>query len=152
MPRRELSCPQQVIDWLTDWGDKLRKPGEMILIGSGGLLWHVAQSGRNDPLPDNSMDVDPVTQDEEIASLAYDSIIGSSFERENGWHVNLMPEMVLDSLPDGWRDRSCMATYGRLRVVVPAVADLLYPKLQRNEPRDRAQAEYVASLGLYEPK
>lgn len=57
MPKRELSYPKQIADWLEDWGEKLTQPGEMTLIGSGGLLWHVHQAGRNDPLPENSMDV-----------------------------------------------------------------------------------------------
>lgn len=148
MPKRELSRPQQVIDWLEDWGQKLNDPGEMILIGSGGLLWHVAKAGRNDPLPSNSMDVDPVTSDEAIAQLAYDAVIGSEFELEHGWHVNLMPDMVLRSLPSGWRERSRAATYGNLKVIIPSVADLLVPKMERSEPRDVAQRDYMKSLGL----
>jgi hypothetical protein len=42
MPRRELHHPHQVTDWLKSWGAQLRVPGEMILIGSAGLLWHAA--------------------------------------------------------------------------------------------------------------
>ena len=105
MPLRELKYPHQVIAWLEDWGGRLREPGEMILIGSAALLWHAARRGLDEPLPENSMDVDPVTDSEEIAELAYDAMIGSDFEREHGWHVNLMPPFVFDSFPDGWRER-----------------------------------------------
>lgn len=121
----------------------------MILIGSGGLLWHVHQAGRNDPLPENSMDVDPITFDQEIATLAYDSLIGSEFEKQHGWHVNLMPDMVLNAFPEGWRERASKAFYGNLAVIVPSVADLLTPKLKRNEPRDVIHAKYMAELDLY---
>lgn len=67
----------------------------MILIGSAGRLWHVAQIGRDDPLPENSMDVDPVTDCEAIAELANDALLGSEFERAHGWQVNLMPAWFL---------------------------------------------------------
>ena len=120
----------------------------MILIGSAGLLWHVARIGRDDPLPESSMDVDPVTDSEAIAELAYDALIGSEFEREHGWHVNLMPQMVLDELPAGWRERSLQAGYDHLAVLVPAVADLLAPKLRRNEPRDQQHAAFARRMGL----
>jgi hypothetical protein len=39
-------------------------------------------------------------------------------------------------------------TYGKLTVVVPAASDLLAPKLRRNEPRDRAHAEWARQVGL----
>jgi hypothetical protein len=148
MPRRELKHPQQVIDWLKEWGEKLTEPGSMVLIGSAGLLWHVANLGRNDPLPENSMDVDPVTESEAVAELAYEALIGSEFERVHGWHVNLMPAMALDHLPEGWRERGHSAEYGHLSVIIPSVPDLLAPKLRRNEPRDRQHEVFVRSIGL----
>jgi len=33
----------------------------MVLIGSDALLWHAFQRGLSEPLPENSMDVDPIT-------------------------------------------------------------------------------------------
>ena len=57
------------------------------------------------------MDVDPVTESDAVAELAYDALIGSEFERTHGWHVKLMPGMVLDQLPDGWRGRRHTGTY-----------------------------------------
>jgi len=62
MPRRELKHPQQVEDWLVELSRQLNGPAGMILIGSGGLLWHAAQHGLAEPLPENSMDVDPITE------------------------------------------------------------------------------------------
>ncbi len=94
------------------------------------------------------MDVDPVTDSDAVAELAYDALIGSEFERVHGWHVNLMPHMVLDQLPTGWRDRASSATYRHLTVVVPATQDLLVPKLRRNEPRDQQHAALAREVGL----
>jgi hypothetical protein len=148
MPRRELKYPAQVETWLAEWGQKLKSPGELILIGSGALLWHAAQKGIDTPLPENSMDVDPITQDEEVAELGYEAHIGSSFEKEHGWHVNLMPAEVLDGLPADWRDRSATKSYGRLTVSIPAPHDLLVPKLKRGEPRDLAHAGWARAMGL----
>ena len=148
MPLRELKHPHQVIDWLQEWGQQLTEPAAMILIGSAGLLWHIARIGRDDPLPENSMDVDPVTESDAVAELAYDALIGSEFERTHGWHVNLMPGMVLDHLPEGWRERCHTGIYGHLTVTVPAPADLLAPKLRRNEPRDQQHAALARSVGL----
>src|SRR6186997_3440812 len=91
MPRRELHEPAQVISWLEEWGEQLREDGAMILIGSAALLWHVHRAGLATPLPENSMDVDPVTDSDAVAELAYDAMIGSEFELKHGWHVNLMP-------------------------------------------------------------
>lgn len=54
MPRRELSRPQQIIDWLVEWGNVLEAPASMTLIGSAALLWHatdilVPKLKRNEP-------------------------------------------------------------------------------------------------------
>ena len=148
MPRRELKYPHQITDWLQEWGQALAEPASMTLIGSARLLWHIARIGRDDPLPENSMDVDPVTDSDAVAELAYDALIGSEFERTHGWHVNLMPNMVLDHLPQGWKERAYTADYARLTLLVPAPADLLTPKLRRNEPRDRQHEALARSVGL----
>ena len=100
------------------------------------------------PLPENSMDVDPITTDDEVASLGYEAHIGSSFEKENGWHVNLMPPDALSHLPAGWRERVSTKIYGALQVIVPAPGDLLAPKRARGEPRDLAHAEWSHRVGL----
>ena len=146
MPRRDLRYPRQVEDWLAAWGAKLVEPGELVLIGSGALLWHAARRGLDQPLPENSMDVDPVTESEEVALLGYEAMIGSEFEREHGWHVNLMPGAVLREMPPGWEDRAFRKAYGKLSVVVPSVGDLLAPKLKRGEPRDKLHAQWATQL------
>jgi len=148
MPRRELSRPQQVTEWLQEWGSVLKAPALMTLIGSAALLWHAAQKGITTGLPENSMDANPVTDSDELAWLCYDAIIGSEFEQTHGWHINLMPESVLKELPDGWRERVSLGSYGHLSVMVPHPADLLAPKLRRNEPRDRQHAAWAHEQGL----
>lgn len=148
MPRRELKFPQQVEDWLQELSGQVTAPAAMTLIGSGALLWHAAQRGRNDPLPENSMDVDPITDSEEVALACYAAVIGSDFERTHGWHVNLMPDLALRELPDGWPARATTAAYGLLSLVVPSPADLLVPKRKRNEPRDRAHEAWARQIGL----
>jgi hypothetical protein len=148
MPLRNLSRPSQVTDWLEEWGSQLNEPAGMILIGSAGILYHAAMAGSDDPLPENSMDVDPITDSEAVAELAYDAMIGSEFEKIHGWHVNLMPHAALRDLPEGWKSRCARKTYGNLIVEVPSVPDLLSPKLKRNEPRDRAHQDYARGLGL----
>src|ERR1051326_523276 len=137
MPRRELKLPQQIEDWLIELSLQVAGPAQIILIGSGALLWHAFQRGLHEPLPENSMDVDPITNSEEVARLCYEGVIGSDFERGNGWHINLMPEIVLREFVADWQTRASSKTYGLLTVVVPAPADLLVPKRKRNEPRDR---------------
>src|SRR5438874_13437063 len=99
MPRRELKYPRQVEDWLIELSGKITAPAGMILIGSGALLWHAFQGGISEPLPENSMDVDPITDSEEVARLCYEALIGSEFEQRHGWHVNLMPGLVLRESP-----------------------------------------------------
>jgi len=120
----------------------------MILIGSGALLWHAAQRGISEGLPENSMDVDPITDSDEIARLCYEAIIGSEFERTHGWHVNLMPDSVLKEFPADWKQRASRKDYQRLLLEVPCPADLLVPKLKRGEPRDHAQAGWAKRIGL----
>ncbi|MBI2193311.1 MAG: hypothetical protein HYU36_15150 [Planctomycetes bacterium] len=148
MPLRELRYPWQVQDWLEEWGRRMEAPAEMVLIGSGALLWHAGELGINEPLPENSMDVDTVTDDEAVALLAYDATIGSEFERHHGWHVNLMPEAVLGELPAGWESRASRKAYGPLAVLVPSPPDLLAPKVRRGEPRDIQHAEWARRVGL----
>src|SRR5437667_8288001 len=139
MPRRELKNPHQVEDWLVELSQQLTQPAEMILIGSGALLWHAFQRGMTEPLPENSMDIDPITNSEEVARLCYEGIIGSEFEQRHGWHINLMPDSVLREFPDGWRSRVTTKSYGPLTVVVLSPADLFIPKRNRNERRDKPQ-------------
>ena len=148
MPRRELKFPGQVEQWLVQLDAALSVPGKMILIGSGALLWHAAQRGITEGLPENSMDVDPITDSPEIARLCYDAIIGSEFERIHGWHVNLMPNSVMREFPGDWAVRATRKTYQRLSVEVPSPGDLLIPKLKRGEPRDQTQAAWAKQIGL----
>ena len=143
MPKRELKYPRQVEDWLHELSRQLTQPGEMILIGSGALLWHAFQNGVEEPLSENSMDVDPVTESDEIARICYEALIGSEFEQKHGWHVNLMPGSVLREFPEDWKSRASERKYGALTVLVPAVEDLLKPKRKRNEPRDRAHEAWA---------
>ncbi len=70
-----------------------------------------------------------------MATHCYEALIGSEFERIHGWHVNLMPESVLRELPAIWEQRTAKRLIGKLQLRVPA--NLLAPKLRRNEPRVR---------------
>ena len=148
MPRRELKHGKQVADWLAELGAQLKAPGNMTLIGSAALLWHAHERGLTAELPESSMDVDPVTDSDEVAMLCYEALIGSEFERTHGWHVNLMPPTVLLGLPSGWEQRATLRQIGALHLTVPAPADLIVPKLKRDEPRDRAHAEWARHIGL----
>jgi len=85
MPLRELKNPSQIESWLMEWGSQLTESGSMVLIGSGALLWHAAQRNLELPLPENSMDVDPVTESEQVALLGYEAMISSEFEKSHGW-------------------------------------------------------------------
>ena len=148
MPRRELKRGRQVAEWLEELGASLQTPGNMTLIGSAALLWHAQARGIATELPEASMDVDAVTDSDEVAMRCYDALIGSEFERTHGWHVNLMPDTVLRELPQGWPERATVRQIHQLRLSVPAPADLLAPKLRRNEPRDRAHADWAGRVGL----
>ncbi len=151
MPKRELKYPQQIEDWLQLWGQQLSSPGKLILIGSGGLLWHAYQRNIQIPLPENSMDVDPITEDDAVAQLAYQALIGSEFELKNGWHINLMPRLALNELPTDWKTRAATKIYQSLTVIVPSPEDLLYPKIKRGEPRDLKHAQWAKEVGLIKP-
>ena len=148
MPRRELRHPHQVEDWLVELSGQLTRPGELILIGSGGLLWHAFQRGVTEPLPENSMDVDPITDSEEVAKHCYEALIGSEFEQKHGWHVNIMPDSVLKQFRADWKTRAVSKEYGLLKVVVPSPEDLFVPKRLRNEPRDREQEVWARRVNL----
>ncbi len=109
MPRRELISGKQVADWLAEVGSQLKAPGNMTLIDSAALLWHNHERGLTAELPEASVDVNPVTDSEEVAIHCYEALIGSEFERTHGWHVNLMPPTVLRELPAGWELRPAKA-------------------------------------------
>ena len=150
MPRRELKNGQQVASWLEELSRRISQPGEIILIGSAALLWHANDRGIEAELPEASTDVDPITDSDEVARICYESVIGSEFERQHGWHVNLMPGSVLSELPRDWRTRAATRALGLLTVIVPAPADLLVPKLKRKEPRDLKHAAWAKEAGLLE--
>ena len=148
MPLRELRNGKQVADWLQALGGSLKSPGNMTLIGSAALLWHAHDRGLNAELPEASMDVGPVTDSEEVAAHCYEALIGSEFERTHGWHVNLMPNTVFKDWPPGWEGRATHRQIERLQLTVPSPPDLLASKLRRDEPRDRAHAEWARRSGL----
>ena len=121
MPRRELKNGKQVADWLEQMSTQLKASGNITLIGSAALLWHAHERGLAAELPQSIMDVDPVTDSDEIAMLCYEAIIGSEFERTHGWHVKLMPESVLGELPQGWHARATKKQIGKLNLTVPSL-------------------------------
>ena len=94
------------------------------------------------------MDVDPITTSDDVARLCYEAIIGSDFEKQHGWHVNLMPDSVLREFPADWLSRASRKTYSGLIVTVPSPDDLIIPKRKRNEPRDRAHEAWAKAVGL----
>ncbi len=148
MPKRELNSAKQITDWIHSLSERLDHSAEMILIGSGALLWHAAKRNITVPLPENSMDVDPITSDPVLLEWFYDALIGSDFELQHGWHVNVMPWESLDHLPSQWRERVHCDQIRSLKVIVPAPEDLLVPKLKRNEPRDQKHAQWAKENGL----
>jgi hypothetical protein len=147
-PRAELRYPQQVKTWIEALAHRIKDPATIILIGSGGLLLHAALRGIDTELPSYSMDIDPIVDTDELAMILYDAAIGSDFEKEHGWHVNLMPHFALKNIPAGWERRSERCRFGPLLVVVPAVEDLLAPKMERGEPRDFEHARWAKEIGL----
>jgi hypothetical protein len=120
----------------------------MILIGSGALLWHAFQRGITEPLPENSMDVDPITDSDEVARLCYEGIIGSEFEQKHGWHINIMPDSVLKQFRADWSSRAATRAYALLTLTVPSPEDLFVSKRLRNEPRDRQQEAWAKRVHL----
>ena len=148
MPSRELRHGKQVADWLKELAANLHEPGTITLIGSAALLWHTHHRGINAALPEASMDVDPVTDSDEIARFCYDCLIGSEFEKRHGWHVNLMPDTVLKGLPPDWQSRAVTQQEGKLTLIVPQPEDLLVPKLRRKEPRDLQHYAWAKSIRL----
>lgn len=148
MPRCELKAGRQVAAWIAELASQLNAPANLTVIGSAALLWHAQNRDLPAELPEASMDVDTVTDSDEVARHCYEAVIGSEFEQHHGWHINLIPDHVLAHLPTGWQLRATHKTIGHLHLVVPAPADLLAPKLKRNEPRDRVQAEWARRIGL----
>ena len=66
------------------------------------------------------MDVDPVTDSDEVAFFGYEAMIGSEFKKRTQLACEL--------------DAS------------PSFPDLLHPKLKRGEPRDKLHAEWANQL------
>lgn len=62
--------------------------------------------------------------------------------------MNLLPASVLKEFPEGWEGRAARRNYGKMSVGVPSPRDILVPKLRRNEPRDRAHADWAKQLGI----
>lgn len=135
--------------WLREAATHAGPGATVTLVGFGGLLWLAHRRNPDHPAPAMmSMDIDPVTDDEQIAEFGYDCVIGSAFELEHGFHINLMPKVVLREMPDGWEARAAHERYGDLTVIVPSARDLLAPKMRRGEPRDRAHLRWAEEAGL----
>jgi hypothetical protein len=143
VPIAELKNGRQVEDWLISVNTSLRTPGSLILIGSGGLLWHVFQKGLTVELPTEGMNVDPITDSEEIAWLCHEAHLGSESEKVMGFHVHLRPRKALEGLALDWESRASAKSYGLLTVRVPAPDDLLVAKIGRGQKRDIAQAGWA---------
>ena len=148
MPQRELKNGGQVHDWINAVAHRLSHPANLTLIGSAALLWHAHDRGIATQLPEASMDIDPLTDSDEVARICYEALIGSEFEREHGFHINLMPDAVLNEFPAGWQQRAITRQIGLLKLIVPEPLDLLTPKLKRGDPRDIKHAKWAQEIGL----
>jgi len=89
-----------------------------------------------------------LTDSDEIARHCYDALIGTPFEEEHGWHVNLMPNAGLKEFPEDWEIRAITKQFKLLEAVSPCPVDLLTPKLRRGEPRDIAHSDWAKRVGL----
>jgi len=90
MPRRELKYPHQVEEWLMEMGRQVTQPGQMILIGSGGLLWHAAQRGIEEPLPETQHGCGPDSPTQmKSRAFAIKRLLGVNSSKLMGWHVKL---------------------------------------------------------------
>jgi hypothetical protein len=147
MPERRLNQQIKLRHGLFLWGKACRNQA-LTLIASGGLLWQAGQKGVTVPLPENSTDVDPITESDEVAMTFYDACIGSEFERIHGWHLNPMPKAALQELPPDWETRKSTRQYGKLTVTVPSADDLLVPKMKRGETRDLNHARWAFTNGV----
>jgi len=148
MPRRELKNGKQVHDWVSAVAQRISQPANLTLIGSAALLWHAHERRIVTELPEASMDIDPLTDSDEVARICYEGLIGSEFEREHGFHINLMPDAVLNEFPRDWQQRAVTKQIGLLKLTVPAPDDLLAPKLKRRDPRDIKHWEWAKEIGL----
>jgi len=152
MPRRELKNGRQVHDWINSVAHRISQPANLTLIGSAALLWHAHDRGINTELPEASMDIDPLTDSDEVARICFEGLIGSEFEKEHGFHINLMPDAVLNEFPPDWQQRAVVRQIGLLKLTVPSAEDLLAPKLKRHDPRDMKHAQWAKDIGLVAQK
>jgi hypothetical protein len=70
--------PKRCEDWLSEMRRQVAEPARLTLIGSGALLWRAFQRGITDPLPEHSMDVDPITDSDQVARLCYEALSSCS--------------------------------------------------------------------------
>ena len=60
-----------------------------------------------------------MTDSDEIARHCYDALIGTPFEEEHGWHVNLMPNAGLKEFPEDWEICAITKQFKLLEAVSP---------------------------------
>ena len=66
-------------DWLAELGASLKAAGNLTLIGSAALLRHAHDRGIIGDFPEASMDVDAVTDSDELAMHFYEALIGGEY-------------------------------------------------------------------------
>ncbi len=112
--KRELRSSSQIKHWLEVWGSELHEPAQLVLIGSGALLLHAAIRSHEVPLRSSSSDVDFTSGSDLVLERGYDSGVGSAFEGEHGWHINVMPNSALEGLFDWYNLQEYCKLWGAM--------------------------------------
>jgi hypothetical protein len=132
----------------------LARPRRIVVLGSSSLLPKNPQLGEPGQPLEISLDadflLDPI--DESIARMLDEAVgQGSLFDRQNGYHVDLLLPSITETLPAGWESRILPVT-GFDNVFSLDPYDLALVKLVVGREKDLELLRAMLRLGIVEPE
>jgi len=125
------------------------KGQEIIVLGSSSLLATFPGLGEPGNLLESSFDADLLLSgcDEILAQILDESVGAESlFERQHGYHADILRPAIVDLLPKNWRER-LIPLPGCPGVFCLEPHDLAVAKLQAGRPKDLALLGALLSSG-----
>lgn len=125
-----------------------------LVLGSASILVHFPDLGRDNAPLASTYDADLCPQPfDELTGLMLQEALGEdrAYHRRHGYHADILRDSILDTLPQGWRDR-IVPVPGCPQAGALDMHDLAAVKLLVARPKDLALLRTLIKEALLDPQ
>ena len=144
----------EALKHMADVALAITRGGRIIVFGSSSLFGSIPDADRRFELIRRSLDADFILDpfDDQIARIAQDTLgVDTEFEREFGYHADIVRPMAFENFPPGWEQR-LLPLDGCARVFCLEPHDMAVAKLFAGRPKDITLLADLMREGLLDVK